>query len=100
MNIHLVSVFRQDKNLGFAYNEAMKTVGEDDWVCFRDYDTMFLTPTAVNLMYNYIAYYPNTAIFTCLTNRVHHKAKLQLFNGRVSDDCNIRNHIAIAEELE
>lgn len=88
-----------DKNLGRAYNEAMEMIPEDEWACLMDYDAQFLTPTAIKTLYKYIEVNPD-AFFTCITNRVHPCNKEQLYQGVVSNNADMRNHIAIAESLE
>ncbi len=72
--IHCVHPFRQDKNLGKAYNEAFKRCPDQDWLCLMDWDVMLLTHDAINIMTKYTEDYPDTGIFTCLTNRLHEGA--------------------------
>lgn len=96
VTLHRSCPSREDKNLGKAYNDAMKLIGEDDWMCFTDNDVLFLTPDAMNIISSYIKTYPNTGIFTCYTNRIANGQ--QLLNGKVSEDDSIRNHIHLAEK--
>lgn len=95
--IHVVTPYAVDKNLGKAYNKAASLIHDLDWLCVIDYDVMFLTPDAIKIMYEYVNTYPNTGIFTCLTNRIHPLAKNQLLDGNVSDNDSIRHHQAIAK---
>lgn len=98
--VHLVHPFRQDKNLGKAYNEAFRNCPDGDWLCLMDWDVLLLTYDAVRLMTEYTEEYPDTGIFTCYTNRLHAGAKDQLFNGTVSENTDIRHHIKLAEEIK
>jgi len=99
MPIHFIQPFRQDRNLGFAYNEAMALIPDGDYACIRDIDTLFLTPNTPNLIQKYIDTYPD-AVLTCLANRVSHYSKLQLYQGVVNDNPDIIYHGKIALDLE
>jgi GT2 family glycosyltransferase len=98
MQVHILKPFRVDKNLGKAYNEAMQLIPENDWACLCDLDTCFLTPDAGNILHEYAFRFPDTGIFTCFTNRVSTLSVKQLLNGQVSDEENMTQHIAIAED--
>jgi GT2 family glycosyltransferase len=99
MTVHIISPFRQDKNLGKAYNEAMQLVPDGDWVCLKDMDTCFLTPDAGNILLQYIELYgKDTALFTCFTNRISTLSHMQLLGGKVSENSDIRTHIKLAEQ--
>lgn len=74
--IHLTP-FSIEKDLGKAYNQAMSLIPENDWACLRDQDTMFLTPDAGNIIFNY-AYQNTGTVLTCYTNRIHSLAKEQI----------------------
>lgn len=97
--IHFCSPYRTDKDLGRAYNDFLRMVGDNDWVCLTDYDTMLLTPDACSMMEKYIDTYPSIGLFTCYTNRVAACQTDQLYKGRVSEDPNILNHAEIASAL-
>ncbi len=98
MTVHIISPFRQDKNLGKAYNETMQLVPDGDWLCLKDMDTCFLTPDAGNIMLKYIELYPEAALFTCFTNRISTLSHMQLLNGKISENSDIRTHIKLAEQ--
>ncbi len=88
----------QDKNLGKAYNEYAALVKDpEDWICFKDRDVMFLTNDYIDLIPQVIAKNSDIGLFTCLTNRVGNK--LQCYQGRISDDPNMKNHHSIAVQL-
>lgn len=88
--------FAEDKNLGRAYNLAFEGVPEGDWVCLIDHDILFLTPDAINLMYEYTRSFPETGIFTCYASRIHPLSKDQLLNEQVSENTSFDFHEQIA----
>jgi GT2 family glycosyltransferase len=92
MKIHVKTPFAEDKNLGKAYNQAFEDVEERDWVCLIDHDVLFLTPDAINLMYEYVRSFPDTGLFTCYTNRIHPLAAEQLLDGQVNENTCIKYH--------
>ena len=97
MKAHIVIPYSIDKKLGHVYNQAMKQIPDGDAACIMDYDVQLLTWDAGKIIHDYANKYPN-ALLTCFTNRVSPSAKMQLLNDEVSEDTDIRNHIAIAEE--
>lgn len=97
MNVLPCSPYRLDKNLGKAYNETMALLPDDWWAAFHDIDTCFLTPESIAIIHKYIELYPSTGIFTCFTNRLSTLSTKQLLNGKISEDMDMRNHIAIAQ---
>lgn len=99
MNVHIQIPYALDKNLGKAYNEAMRLIPEGDVACFLDYDVMLLTPDAGRIIHEYAARYPN-AILTCFTNRIHPLNREQLYLHSPDDNPNIKDHILRAEEAK
>jgi len=91
MTIHVRTPFALDKNLGREYNNAFKDVDENDWVCLRDHDSLFLTSDAIPIMYEYVNAFPDTGIFTAWCNRIHPLSVNQLFLGSPSNDFDIKN---------
>lgn len=100
MKVHIKIPYCVDKNLGRAYNEAMRDVSKNDWCCFIDYDTMLLTPDAGKIIHEYASLVTSTdnpPILTCYTNRISIYSKEQLLTGSVMEDANIKHHIILAE---
>lgn len=60
----------KEKDLGYAYNQAMERVNDDDWICFLDHDAMFTTPDWYKQMEEIIRDYPDGGIYTVYTNRI------------------------------
>lgn len=97
MKIHVTTPFAVDKRLGRAYNEEFEKVAEDDWVCLRDHDTLFLLPDTINHLYGYVQRYQDAGMFTCFSNRNHPTMAHQLLGGKMSENTDIRYHIELAE---
>lgn len=97
MQVLICSPYRVDKNLGKAYNEAMRLLPDDWWACFTDIDTLFLTPDCGKILHEYATRYPDAGILTCYTNRISLASKKQLLGQQLSENPNIKDHIAIAE---
>lgn len=94
--IHHCTPYRIDKNLGKAYNDAMSIIGNNDWMCFRDIDTMFLLPEQPAMIEQYVELFSSAGLLTCYTNRIHPLSQ-QLLN-QVSEDDAIRKHMRVAEQ--
>lgn len=89
--IHVRIPYRQDKNLGKAYNDEFDLCPEEDWLCFIDHDVLFLTPDAINIMEEYVKLYPDTGLFCCRTNRIHPLAQYQLVDPSPSLNTNVEH---------
>lgn len=87
------------KNLGKAYNEAISLIPDEDAVCLRDIDTLFLTPEQPAIIQQYYEDHPNS-VLTCFTNRVSQLSRHQLLGGTVSENTDIREHIRLAEKQQ
>lgn len=87
------------KDLGEAYNYYSDLVPhEEDWIVIKDRDVLFLQEQYHDIIKDAIRNYPNTGLFTCLTNRVGEKR--QCYLNRISEDSDIRNHKMIANQLK
>ena len=89
-----------DKNFGRSCNEHCEAVpSDDDWICLRDADTMFLTPNYPQLIQNIVnKYHKDYDLIGAYTNRIG--LEYQQYNKKLSTDPNVLNHIKIAKELE
>ncbi len=97
MSLHVVIPYSPDKNLGRAYNRTIALYPDNSWICLLDHDVMFLTPDAIFHITEYTNRFPTAGLFTCYTNRLHPQSSGQLL-GAISDNADIRHHIAIAEK--
>jgi len=69
--IYYFTPYSLEKNLGEAYNHYMSLIRRDqDWCCLLDGDTMFLAPNWGAQLHYIVSLYPDTGMFTCMTNRV------------------------------
>lgn len=98
MKVHVCTPYSIEKNLGKAYNEAMAVIPKGDWACLIDHDVVFLLPDQIKHLHDYVGLFPDTGIFTCLTNRLHPAANDQLLGGQVTNNPNIDHHINRAEK--
>lgn len=98
MHLHTVIPYREDRNLGKAYNDTFTLIPDEDWLCITDYDVLMLLPDTIRQLYKYIEQFPDADMFICWANRTF-ATNAQIYNGAVNDDSDIRNHIKIAKEL-
>jgi hypothetical protein len=57
-------------NLGFAYNELMNRLRDDDWACFIDHDACFTTTDWYAQLEAITAKLSEPCVLTAATNRV------------------------------
>lgn len=89
--------YREDKNLGKAYNDAFRSLPSESVLCLRDYDTLWLTHDYNKHLDRYHAANPD-AVLTCYTNRISPLSKPQLLHGKPLDQADIKVHIGLAEK--
>lgn len=98
--IWYLTPFSTDKNIGGEYNAQISKLPDNDWVCIRDGDTIFLSPDnqwgkqIADIVAKHGASYD---LIGCITNRL--RSTGQLYQNRFSDDHNMLNHGKIAKEL-
>lgn len=90
--------YRGDKDLGRSYNECFNLIGDDDYLLITDYDVLILLPEQINHIKKYAELHPEGDLFVCYTNRIHESGP-QIYNGAINPDPDIKNHIAIADQL-
>lgn len=76
--------WRDDANLGLAYNEFMKMVPDDAWVIFQDHDSMPTTARWHAQFSEAIAFKPDAGAFVAMTNRI--ASEWQRTGDRESND--------------
>lgn len=97
--IYFFTPTAKDKNLGKAYNQYMELLPNSwDWAVLCDRDTMFLQEDYYDRIERAIQSRPKTGMFTCLTNRVGERK--QCYQGKISDNPNIRDHKIISDQLK
>lgn len=98
MQIHFLSPYSLDKDIGKAYNDSVRNIpSPEDWICLIDLDVMVLSHGIGHHLQEVINLYPNTGLFTCRTNRVGQVR--QCLHNTISDDPNVLNHRQIALQL-
>jgi len=95
--VHHITPARGDKNIGRAINDLVSRLNDDDWICLRDIDTVPPLHKQFIRQCEDIASRGDYDLVGCITNRCG--LERQLYNKTLSDDMNMVNHIAIAEEL-
>lgn len=92
MTVHITIPYCLEKNLGKAYNEAMRLIPDEDWMCYLDYDAMLLTPDAPAILHEYATRYPDAGLLTAYTNRIHQTSQ-QLLHGQINENDSMRWHL-------
>lgn len=98
--VHYFTPFDSSKRIGYAHNNSVELITDPEaWICIRDADTLFLTPDFGNVIEKAIRTYgKDYQLFGCLTNRLG--VAHQLYDGSISDNPNISDHITIAESIK
>lgn len=96
-SVHHITPARGDKDIGRAINELVINIGDHDWVCLRDIDTVPPLHKQFIRQCEDIAASGKYDLVGCITNRCG--LERQLYNRKLSDDMDMRHHIKVAEEL-
>jgi len=91
-NIFHVIPWNSSKNIGKSYNDMMKMVGTNDWVCFLDGDAVHTTSFFGSRIESVVSKNTQYSLFTCYTNRIG--CKYQIAPGvdqRINDQQYHRN---------
>lgn len=70
MTLFAMMPFRDDRNLGAAYNESMRVLPDGAWAAFFDHDMFLTTPHWHRQISEAIACRPDAGAFTAVTNRI------------------------------
>lgn len=95
--IDYIIPWRTDKNLGKAYNEALKFT-KKKWVCFLDRDAMFTTAFYGKQIEEIVTKYPKIGLFTCHTNRVNCRWQIPVGIDKETND--MAYHFKNGAEIE
>jgi GT2 family glycosyltransferase len=97
--IYTTVPYNLDKNIGVYYNNFMDMIpNDDDFACFVDGDTMFLTPYWGKQLQDIIENNPDCGFFTAVTNRVACPWQIEESSNWSSD--NINEHRELAKNIE
>ena len=88
----------EGKNLGFAYNELMDRLCEDDWACFIDHDACFTTSDWYQQLEEIIAPLTEPCVLTATTNRVG--SRWQLAAGADPHNHSMEYHRRFGKSLQ
>ncbi|NGM63497.1 DUF616 domain-containing protein [Sphingobacterium sp. SGG-5] len=98
--IHYLTPYSTEKNIGKAYNDAIRQLNakDEDWVVIRDGDTLFPTPNwGLQISDAIMAYGENYGLIGAVTNRIGdaHQRVPDMF-----EVWDFREHVKKAMELE
>lgn len=94
--IHYVSPWTEG-NIGRGLNEAIARLPDEDWVCVRDGDTLFMEPDWGRQIAAIVeANRGQFDLISCMTNRL--RASYQLHDGQISDEPDLNVHVGISRE--
>lgn len=85
-------------DLGWAYNNFMNLVNDDDWVLFLDHDVLLTTTNWFTQIEDIVEKNPEYGVFTCLTNRIGQS--VQKLKGVDSDNHDMKYHRKIGKDLQ
>ncbi len=99
MKIHFIIPWDDYGNLGKAYNQAMKKVGLNDWVCFLDMDAMHSTHFAPLYIKGIINEHKEDGfgLYSCMTNRIGNQE--QIAPGSKWDDDTLSYNRALGDVI-
>src|SRR5271165_6275177 len=86
------------KNLGFAYNELMARLRDEDWACFIDHDACFTTYDWYAQLEEITAELTEPCVLTAVTNRVG--SHWQLVPGVDRDDHSMAYHRRVGKAVQ
>jgi glycosyltransferase involved in cell wall biosynthesis len=97
--IHYLFPYSTTKNIGGAYNQAIRNTNCDpnDWIVIKDGDVAFLTPEWGRQIAQ-VASTTDFALIGCMTGRL--RFPTQLHEGKFDAHCDIFKNFDIAVDLE
>ncbi len=84
-------------NLGYAYNQMMERLEDDDWACFIDHDACFTTREWYRQIERITEQLQEPAVLTAVTNRVG--SQWQIVPGVDPLNHDMKYHRAVGEKL-
>lgn len=89
----------KDFDLGWAYNNFMEMVNDDDWVLFLDHDATFTTKYWYHQVTDIVEANPEYGAFTAITNRIGNSS-FQKLEGVDENNHDIKYHRKIGSHLQ
>lgn len=96
-SVHHITAGRSDKNIGKAINDIAKMVPDQDWICYRDIDTIPMYHEKFFKQCEEIAERGDFDLVGCITNRLG--LERQLYQKKISNNPDMLYHREIAKEL-
>jgi GT2 family glycosyltransferase len=94
--IYFFTPYSFNKRLFEAFDDYILMVkDQEDWICFTDADTAFLTADFGHKISEYVEKYPDTGLFTCYASRCHYA--LQVPEEVNTENISILYHKKISE---
>jgi GT2 family glycosyltransferase len=95
--ITTVIAYDAGRDLGAAYNRAMRRARPGDWVCFLDHDAMWTTRYWYDQLSKAVEAHPGAGAFTACTNRIGNHYQRAPDVDRENHD--VRYHRRVGAEL-
>lgn len=92
--IYYFTPYSTSKNFFEAIDAQMNCAKPNDWICLIDGDTMFLYSDFGHKLQKFTELYPDTGLFTCVSNRCHYEC--QRYEGVLSNESDILHHHQMA----
>jgi hypothetical protein len=93
--IYYITPYRLDKDIGRAYNDYIKLLPPDSWICLTDGDVMFLQPDWGHFIEEIRANNLEYDLITANTNRLGDPNLC--YHGEFSADMDLQHHYKIAK---
>jgi hypothetical protein len=86
------------QNLGWAYNNFMRILTDEDWACFLDHDAMWTTNSWYTQIQQAITTHSEYGLIYCMTNRIN--PTVQKFKNVDPENHDIRYHRNIGKKAQ
>lgn len=94
--IWYLSPYSVEKNIGKIYNDQIRLLPDDSWICLLDQDVLFLRHDTKKQIED-IAEKGEYELYGCMTNRL--RLPHQLHEGVISMNSDVVYHMGICDEL-
>lgn len=81
-------------DIGKGINTQISHIPDDDWICLRDNDTLFLHPHQAKWIEDIVKSNPSYDVIGCSTNRL--ASTFQLWQNKFSEETDITSHQEVA----
>lgn len=95
-HVNWIQPFSSDKQYGSELNRIIDLLPDDEWIGITDQDVMWLEPHDKKTVEDCIKRYPDTQLFSGITNRLG--LEYQLHGGRFDNDADVKKSCQIARQ--